>query len=86
MQMGKVRVTSALQLMTAALQDLGSTSPEGQAVLKAMSTLSKLFGKPKDSELVPAQLSEMVRANQGGQLTQLLQSQQQQAQPPAQPQ
>ena len=81
-QMGKVRVSSALQLLTQALQDLGATSLEGQAVVRAMGNLAKHFGRSKDESLVPAQLSEMVRANQGGQLQGLLQQQQQQPPPP----
>lgn len=71
-QMGMVNVESAIQMLEQALPTLGSNSPEGAAVLKAMSALSKLFGKPQTQELIPAQLMELVRAQGATPIAQLM--------------
>ena len=53
-QMGMVQVETAMQLLEQALPTLGSNTPEGAAVLKAMSVLSKPFNRQQAQPLVPA--------------------------------
>lgn len=61
-QMGSVNVEGAMQMLEQALPSLGSNTPEGAAVLDALSKLSKHFNRGKSKELVPAQLMELARA------------------------
>jgi len=83
--MGMVNVESAMQLLNQALAHLGSTSPEGAAVLRAMGTLSKHFSNPKAKELIPAQLMELMQAQQASPMAGMMQPQAQ-GQPQGQPQ
>src|SRR5512146_2439654 len=64
-QMGMVNVESAMQLLEQALPSLGSNTPEGAAVIRAISALSKNFMRQKAEPLIPAQIMELARA-QGG--------------------
>lgn len=59
-QGGMVQVTMALELMSQALPQIGAHTEEGQAVLTALKSLSKLFGQPKQKELIPAEVAQMV--------------------------
>ncbi len=60
--MSAVNVEGAMQMLEQALPGLGSNTPEGQAVLDALSKLSKHFNRGKSKELIPAQLMELARA------------------------
>src|SRR5574338_409760 len=64
-QIGMVQVESAQQLLERALPSLGTNTPEHAAVMRALSALSKAFNRAKDESLVPAQIAEMSRAQQG---------------------
>ena len=61
-QMGMVKVEGAMQMLEQALADLGSNTPEGSSVLRAMGTLSKHFNRSKSEGLVPAQIMELAKA------------------------
>lgn len=61
-QMALVQVEAAARLLERALPQLGSTSPEGASVLKALQAMAKLVGSQQNQELVPAQLMELARA------------------------
>lgn len=58
-QMGNV-----LDLMEQTLPKLGIDSPEGQAVMNAMQSLTRVFGnyRSKMKELQPAQIMQLLRA------------------------
>lgn len=58
-QMGNV-----LDLMEQTLPKLGIESPEGQAVMSAMQSLTRVFGnyRSKMKELQPAQIMQLLRA------------------------
>lgn len=71
-QMGMVQVETAMQLLEQALAQIGSTSPEGASVLKAMSALSKHFNRSKSKDLVPAQIAEMARSQQQSPIGQMI--------------
>lgn len=71
-QMGMVQVETAMQLLEQALPTLGSNTPEGAAVLKAMSTLSKPFNRQQAQPLVPAQIAEMNRTQQQSPIGQMM--------------
>lgn len=72
-----------MQLMEHALMQLGSTTPEGESVIRALSTLARHFNRQKNSELVPAQIMEMAQANKPSPLQQMLAQQGAGAQPAA---
>src|SRR5512146_3306948 len=72
MQMGRVQVESAMQMLEQALPALGTGTPDGAAVIRALSSLARHFNRQKNAELVPAQLMEMAQANQPSQLQQML--------------
>lgn len=67
-QMGSVNVESAMQMLEQALPHVGSNTPEGSAILAALSTLSKHFNRQKSKDLVPAQLMELARAQKSSPL------------------
>ena len=89
-QIGMVQVESAQQLLERALPSLGPNTPEHAAVMRALSALSKAFNRTKDESLVPAQIAEMSRAQQGSPMQQMIPGggagQQPQQQPPMQQQ
>lgn len=62
-QAAMVNVQMAIDLLTQSLPALGSTSDEGDAVLNAVKTLSKRFGKSesKTKELIPAEILQMIK-------------------------
>jgi len=51
----------AVNMLEEALPAFGSESPEGQKILKALSTLGGLVGKRDNSDLVPAEVLHMAR-------------------------
>ncbi|MBA0085213.1 MAG: hypothetical protein HRJ53_09465 [Acidobacteria bacterium Pan2503] len=51
----------ALTLLEQAIPDLGSDSPEGLSVIKAVQGLAKLAGDHDNSDLVPAEIMHMVK-------------------------
>lgn len=51
----------ALTLLEQALPDLGTETPEGQSVIKALQGLAKLAGDHDNSDLVPAEIMHMVK-------------------------
>lgn len=51
----------ALTLLEQAIPDLGSDTPEGMAVIKATQGLAKLAGDHDNSDLVPAEIMQMVK-------------------------
>ena len=59
-QGGMVQIAMALELMQQALPQIGSHTPEGQSILKALTQLSKHFGKPDSKELIPAEVAQLV--------------------------
>ena len=86
-QMGMVQVETAVQILEQALPALGTTTPEGKAVLTALSALAKQFSRQEAGPLVPAQIMEMAQASKPSALQQMLSQGQQPgagAPPPAQ--
>jgi len=63
-QNAMVNVSLASDLLEQCLHAVGSESEEGQAILKALSILSKQFGhtKAKSQELVPAELMQLMQS------------------------
>lgn len=63
-QAEKVHVMMSMDLLAHAIPALGAQSEEGQAVMKALQTLSKVFGKTQDKsrELVPAEILQLLSA------------------------
>ena len=61
-QGGMVQVAMALELMQQALPQVGVHTEEGKSLLKALTSLAKHFGKPKQKELIPAEVAQMVGA------------------------
>jgi hypothetical protein len=59
-----VNVQMAIDLLTQSLPSIGSTTEEGQAVLNAVKSLTRKFGKSeaKSKELVPAEILQMIRS------------------------
>lgn len=57
----RAHVNIAMTLLEQALPAFGTQTPEGGAILKVLSSLSKDFGQKDSSDLVPAQIMEMVR-------------------------
>ena len=72
-QMGAVTVESAMQMLEQALPSVGSNTPEGGAILDALSKLSKHFNRQKSKDLVPAQLMELARAQKSSPLAGMIQ-------------
>ena len=71
-QMAMVQVETGMQMLEQALAGLGSTSPEGAAVVKALGTLSSKFTRSKSKDLVPAQIAEMARSQRQSPLAQMM--------------
>lgn len=71
-QMGFVQVETAMQMLEQALPDLGSNTPEGAAVIKALSVLSSKFNRGPAQQLVPAQITELQKAQQPSPLAGML--------------
>ena len=64
-----INIQMALDLMEQSLPALGSESEEGQNIMKALSSLHKVFGKreSKNRELIPAEILQMIQTlPQGG--------------------
>lgn len=86
----RAHVNIAMTMLEQALPAFGTQTPEGAAILKVLSSLAKDFGQKDSSDLVPAQIMEMVRGmpQMGGgspvqqQLIKQMQAGQQGGQPP----
>jgi len=61
-QQQKVNVMMSMDLLSHSLPTFGADSDEGIAIMKALQTLSKAFGKSQDKsrELVPAEVLQML--------------------------
>lgn len=57
----QTNVHIAVNMLEEALPAFGSESPEGQAIIKVLGSLAKLVGKRDTSDLVPAEVLQMVR-------------------------
>lgn len=71
-QMGFVNAESAMQMLEQALPSLGSNTPEGAAVVKALGILSKVFQRQEAAGLIPAQIMELTRAQQPSAMQQMM--------------
>ena len=71
-QMAMVQVETGMQMLEQALAGLGSNTPEGAAVVKALGTLSSKFTRSKSKELVPAQIAEMARSQSQSPIAQMM--------------
>lgn len=67
-----VEVETAMQMLEQALPKLGSNTPEGEACLKALGFLSRVYKRQQSQELVPAQIAELARAQQQTPLQQMM--------------
>ena len=85
-QIGMVQVETGMQMLERALPALGMNTPEHAAVLKALSALSSAFQRQKSEALVPAQIAEMAKAQQGSPVQQMIPGGGAGQQPPQQPQ
>jgi hypothetical protein len=89
---GLVNIHISVNMLEAALPAFGSESPEGKDILRCLSILGKHIAKKDNSDLVPAEVMQMVsRLPQmgGGTAVQrqiMQQMQQQQQKPPPSPQ
>jgi hypothetical protein len=63
----KVKMLLVQHEMEKALASFGSSSHEGKAILKALSTIAKAFGKNEDesAELMPAMLKQALAQESG---------------------
>jgi hypothetical protein len=59
-QMGALKVHIAMNMLEQALPLLGAESKEGRAVLKVLSSLANSFGENDTSDLVPAEMADIV--------------------------
>ena len=59
-EQAKANVQIAIQVLEHSLPLLGSGGEEGQAVLKALTTLQKVFSGAKSESLAPAELMQMM--------------------------
>lgn len=60
----RVNITMAIDILQQSLPAMGAATPEGQAVLNALKTLTKAFGQTeqKSRELIPAEIAQMLSA------------------------
>jgi hypothetical protein len=67
-QKGKLQAIAGMKMLEQALVTLGSHTDEGAAVNKALSTLTKLFGKDaaSSSDLMPSERKSIAAALPGG--------------------
>ena len=61
-QAAKVQVMMAMDLLAKSIPELGPSTEDGAAVLKALGSLSKAFGKVQDKtrELIPAEILQLL--------------------------
>lgn len=59
-EQAKANVQMAIAMLEQNLPRLGSNTPEGAALIKALSLLSKTFGGQKSGDLVPAELMQVM--------------------------
>ena len=60
--MGKAQVENAMKILEQALPQLGTSSPEGAAVVRALSALAQKFNRPEGEELGPSAIMQMAQA------------------------
>ena len=70
--MGKAQVESAMKILEQALPQLGTGSPEGSAVVKALSALAQKFNRQEGQELVPSEIMHMAQAAKPSPVAQML--------------
>jgi hypothetical protein len=60
----QVNITMAIDILQQSLPAIGVQTPEGQAVLNALKTLTKAFAETesKSRELIPAEIMQMLSA------------------------
>jgi len=60
----RVNITMAIDILQQSLPAMGAATEEGQAVLNALKTLTKAFGKTetKSRELIPAEIMQLLSA------------------------
>lgn len=60
---GKVKVQIAIHALQLAMLDMGASSPEGTAILEAITKLVKKFGKSEDQskQLMPAEIMQIMQ-------------------------
>ena len=84
----QTNVHIAVNMLEEALPAFGSESQEGGKILAALKTLSSMVGKRDSSDLVPAEILQMVRqlpqAGGGTDVQRAIMQQMQQKQPPPQ--
>lgn len=83
--MGKAQVESAMQLLEQALVQMGTSTPEGASIIRALSSLARHFARAEGQELVPSQILMQAQAAKPSPLAAML-TQQQPPQPGQQPQ
>ena len=66
-QAAMVNISMVMQLLEQSLGAFGSHTPEGEAVLNALKTLTKKFGasQQKSNQLIPAELMQLMQAIPG---------------------
>ena len=85
--MGKAQVESAMQILEQALPQLGTSSPEGAAIIRALSALARHFNRQQGAELVPSQIMMQAQAARPSPLAGMMAGQGgPQGQPPQPPQ
>lgn len=64
---GKVKVQVAIHALQLAMQDVGISTDDGQAILEALSKLTKKFGKHEEESksLMPAELMQVMQQKAG---------------------
>lgn len=64
---GKVKVQVAIHALQLAMQDVGISTDDGQAILEALSKLTKKFGKHEEDSksLMPAELMQVMQQKAG---------------------
>jgi Tfp pilus assembly PilM family ATPase len=63
MASGKAKVQIAIHALQLAMIDVGAMGPEGSAILKAISSLTKEFGKTEEQSksLMPAEIQQIMQ-------------------------
>jgi hypothetical protein len=64
---GKAKVMVAQHILQLAMLDMGVASPEGQAILEALTKLVKKFGKTEEDskQIMPAELQQAMMRGAG---------------------
>ena len=64
---GKVKVQVAIHALQLAMQDVGISTEHGQAILKALATLTKQYGKSEEEsqQMMPAEIMQVMQKQSG---------------------